>query len=206
MIITLDGQRVHAAPEPAATLQQLVNAIRAQAAGRLVVSVAVDGRELTDEQLSDALGQAVPPGAQVDFETADPRELSLEALRATRDELRRAAADAAAAAGRLNAGDVAGGMGAVGPLVQVWRAVYQAVVQCGEACRVDLTRIQFDAQSVADHLAALAERLRELRDALDARDFVRVADFLHYEFPPLCEFWQSACNALAEQLMAPAAE
>lgn len=200
MHFALDGREIQAPDDGSNTLVDLVKQARVHAGGRLVVNVAIDGRELTGDELSAALAREVGSRSRVEFRTADPRELAVEAFQAAREGLSSASDDAGAVAHRINSGDVAGALHDVGRLVNVWRALHQTVIQSGEVCGVDLTRGELESRPVAAHLEDLGARLRELRDALDARDYVLVADFIHYEFPPLCRFWMGACETLAERI------
>ena len=56
--------------------------------------------------------------------------------------------------------------------------------------------------SVREHIDALSAKLRELHDALQARDFVLVADLAHYELPILCQTWRDLYTALADSIAA----
>ena len=53
-----------------------------------------------------------------------------------------------------------------------------------------------------EHLHDLAAKLREVRDALEARDIVLLADMLRYEIPDTCQTWQGILKDMAANVAA----
>jgi hypothetical protein len=64
----------------------------------------------------------------------------------------------------------------------------------------NLLQVSIESGTVADCLADLVERLRDLRDALEARDLVLLADLMQYEIPELCKKWKGLLLSLAESV------
>jgi hypothetical protein len=142
--------------------------------------------------------------AQVDLESAERAAVVSDALRGLAAEFGDAAERLAPIADRLSGGDVTGGVKEVGEFVQLWQTCYRTLAQCCELAGEDLTAREHDGQSLRAHLQGLVAKLNELRDALDARDMVLLADLLRYELPALCRTWQELLGGVAEQVAAPA--
>jgi hypothetical protein len=206
MIVTLDGERVNRTFAPDATLQGVLDQVRPDLrAGRLFVAVAIDGRECTQPQLEELLSKPVEADSQVDLESGDRVGLAVTALRCVSDELGEAGQRQEQVAGLLHAGQVAEAIRRVGEVVQTWQTARDVVVQCGGLIERDLTAEQFQGRSVDEWLLELIERLRELRDALDARDMVILGDLMQYEMPGLCSTWHDLLNSLADDIAEAAA-
>jgi hypothetical protein len=201
MIVTLDGQCLEADFTSADTLQALIDRVRAEhLPDRLVVSIAVNGQLLLPEDLDARLSQPPAPQDQVDLESGDPRAIVADALRQAAEQLAAAGQAQQEVADQLNAGQVAEALERVGELVGVWQAGQQVVVRCCALLGEDLTAVEYGGRPIREHLGELAEKLRELRDAFEARDMVLLADLLHYEMPPLCETWHGLFTHLADTI------
>lgn len=206
MIVTVDGHRLEAPALTDSTLQALLDQIRTQQLGdRLIVSVTVDGRRYTDDELHDILSQPVAADAQLDLETADRQELVCEALRGLAREFADAGGRLGDIAERLNSDDVAGAVRDVGRFAGLWQTCHRALAQCGELLDEDLTQRAYDGRPLLSWLQELITKLRDLREALDARDMVFLADLVRYELPSLGRTWQALLDDLAEQI-SPAAQ
>lgn len=205
MIVTLDGERLSGLFPTGATLQALIDQVRqAHLGDRLVVSVAVDGQELLDEELGERLESPLDGVGQLDLASADRWQLAADSLREVAERLGEAAGDQAAVADQLHAGNVAEAVNRFGEFLQVWQSCQQAILGCSGVLGQDLTALECDGRPVREHLDALADRLRELRDTFEARDMVLLADLVQYELPDTCRVWQGILNELASGLAAQA--
>jgi hypothetical protein len=194
MIVTLDGERLKG-EFPHDSLQTLVDEVRRVRLGdRLVVSVTLDGQLLLDQELSERLSQPLEQVTQVDLASADPHELASAALREVAGQLATAADSQTAVADQLRTGAVAEAATAFGDFLQVWQTCQRAVVECSGLLGEDLTATQSGGKAVREHLDGLADRLRELRDAL------LLSDLFQYEMPETCKTWQGILNDLATNL------
>ena len=64
----------------------------------------------------------------------------------------------------------------------------------------DLAARPVEGTSLSDHFGTLAQKLRDVRDAFDARDFVLLADILEFEMPEVCLQWSGRLGAFADDL------
>jgi hypothetical protein len=201
MIVTLDGQLQRGNFAPGSTLQEVIDQTRVQLdASRLVVGVTVNGQDFQDRQLEAELPQPLTPDAQVDLETADRLTVAVGALRAMAAEMADAARLQTEIARQLNAGQIAEGVRRIGDFVRSWQTCRNVVVQCSALTGRNLLHVKFDGATVAESLLELVERLRGLRDALEARDIVLLTDLAHYEMPNLCTRWEKLMLNLADSV------
>jgi len=201
MLVTLDGRPVETPCGADSTLQALLDQVRAtQPPDRLIVSVAVNGRELGDDDLSNDLSCPVDAGAQIDLETGDRKELIDSALRRVAEEFAAAEPRHGAIAERLSSLDAAAAVREVGEIVGLWQICHRALAQCSELLGDDLVQRLHEGRPVQAWLDDVVAKLVEMGAALEARDMVSLADLLRYELAPLCPAWCALLNGLADQL------
>lgn len=201
MIVTLDGTRLDGTFAGHGSLRSLIEQVRRDFAGqRLIVSVSVNGERFVEDVLEARLAAPVAPEDRVSLESAAGHELAAEALRDIADRIAQAGEDLPAIADKLNRGDSTGALEDFGRFVLTWQTCQKTVIQCCDVLRTDLTRHSYAGATLREHLATLAAKLRETRDALDARDFVLLADQINYELPQLCADWRDLLNAVADSL------
>lgn len=203
MIVTLDGERLTGPFPPGDTLQTLIDQVRQTHLGdRLVVSVAVDGRPLLDAELSERLGGMLEQVRQVDLESADRFQLSADALREVAERLSKVGGEQAAVADQLQAGNVPAAVSRFREFLDAWQLCQQAILECSRLLGEDLTTAECEGRPIREHLNGLADRLRELRDAFEARDMVLLADLARYEMPNTYHLWQRILYELAGRFAA----
>ena len=206
MIVTLDGHRLDSDFAPGCTLMDLIDRVRSQQPEeRLIVSVSVNGNRYGENELGAGLARPLAGDEQVDLETEDRCTVAADALRAIAAEIAEAAKSHADIADRLSSGEAAEAIRQIGNFVNVWNSCTAVITQCGGLLGRDLTDAEHGGRNVRDSLAELAGRLRDLRDALEARDTVMLADLMHYEMPGLCETWQDVLTTLASVVEQPVA-
>jgi len=176
----------------------------AELVGRIIVSVAADGRAINEAELSQ-LELANTAVAELRLISADPhtliREVFQDAQHAllTLTSLQRAAADACAT------GDSQATMAQLGGVVETWKAVRDALSKGAELLSLDLDTFRYSHQG-RDHLAtaqvtALAAALDLLLSGVRAQDWSAVGDALSYDLDPLATSW-GALFAELERLVA----
>jgi len=203
MIVTLDGRRLEWKFPPECTLQAVIDQVRlTQPPDRLIVSVAIDGRDCGTDELEARLKQPVRDDEQVDLASDDRRSVAATALRFMAGQIGSSAELQAQTAARLNAGEAADAIRQIGSFVQLWQMCRQTVVECCGLLGRDLTQCVYAGQPVETFLRDLLEKLREVRDALASRDLVLLADVFHYELPELCTRWSALLEGLAADVEA----
>lgn len=199
MIVTLDGRKLDS---PAATppdLRALIDQVRSEhSQERLIVSVSLNGELIPNESIDRFLTSTLEPSDQVDLESADTRQLTADALREAAEHVAAAGRRQIEIADQINTGQIAEAMNEFTGFVEVWQIVRDTLLQSCDVLGRDLTLHEHEGMSLLLHLGQVSETLRELRNALDNRDFVLLADLIHYEVPPMCEKWGAILQGLSQ--------
>ena len=69
--------------------------------------------------------------------------------------------------------------------------------------RLDLEHVVCDGKPLAELVAEFAGQLRQIKGALESRDFVTLADILAYEMNETSARWGAAVAALRDSILAP---
>ncbi|MEP0847628.1 MAG: hypothetical protein HRF50_12530 [Phycisphaerae bacterium] len=201
MLVTLDGRRLDDRFSPAAALHELIDQVRAvHLPDRLVVGVAINGRELIDDELQARLAVPIEAGAQIDLESGDARQVAADALRDSAAQLEAAADEQVQIADTLQAGSTSDAVQQFSAVLDTWHGCRRTLTETAALLRMRLEHTNIGGRPVGEHLVELVNKLRELRDAFDARDFVLLADLLRHEMPGLCRSWAKRLRELAEYI------
>lgn len=199
MIVTLDGQKLNGTFADHASLRDLIEQVRRDHADqRLIVSVCVNGDRFVENRLDERLAEPIGAKDQIDLESTPATRLVADALREMATRIEQAADQQTRVAERLNKGDAPAAAEGISEFVLLWQTCQKTVLQSCDVLQTDLTLNACAGSTVREHLSELAGKLREIRDALDAKDFVLLADLMHYEAPQLCGTWETILNEMAE--------
>ncbi len=200
MLVTLDGQRLSDSFATDSTLGQVVDQVRSLHENCLIVSVALNGQILGEEELEPRLAERVPTDAQVDLESGQPMPLVRDALRGLAEEFAEAAGRQESIANQLAAGNAPAAVAEVGGCIGLWQTCHRVLVQCSGLLGEDLTRFTHETRTVQACFEDVVSQLIELRAALEGRDMVRLSDLVRYEMPDLCKAWRGLLDDLAQQV------
>ena len=167
--------------------------------GRIVVNVLLDGLALDGEELSRRLTESVG-GREVRLYTADPRDLSrstLEMLLAEFDEVVRHQNEVADLISRDETSEA---MTRLVDVMEKWRQSQEALRNVAGVVGIDLNDLDVEGDPAIRIIEQVIERLKTVRDTIEARDFVGLADVLSYEGPRLVERWQKLILRIIEKI------
>lgn len=159
--------------------------------GRTIVDVMVDGNHWPVERLDGDDARRAGGATEVRLASADSRDLICQAFAdasgvlAEIDQLQQTAAEL------LQADRGVEGMNRLGSALDLWASVHQAVVMGSAMAGLDL-----EPQRVA--IERLSENLRGMREALERRDTVALADALLYDLPEVITQWRSLLHEISE--------
>ncbi|MCA9242834.1 MAG: hypothetical protein KDA32_02675 [Phycisphaerales bacterium] len=195
MRVVVDGQPL-SNPPAAETLQALLDQVReGLGQGRIIVAVTVNARPLVGDALSMALAEA--PQGEITLETANAPEVVASAFRDVANQLNVAGSAQADLAARLNADGVASVAPELGAFCGIWANCQKTLNDAGALLQRDFGAFEYDGETLTTRLASLSEKLRELRDAFDHRDFMLAADLLQFEMPEQCATWSQMMGEIA---------
>lgn len=186
----------------ATTLGELLDAAKDAAPDhRVVVEIRLDGRTLAASDL-DAMHDRALDAEEVQFITADPRELAVATLTQVRAALDEAVAAQQNAADLLRSDDATQAMEQVKDVLNLWQQTQQAVLHSAQLLDVPLDDLTVDGQPVAEVINDLVANLGELREQLTNGDWLGLADTLGYPLAESVETWQRLIDELCAKIEA----
>jgi hypothetical protein len=193
MSVTVDRQPLPTEEMGLQTLGQLLAHI--QKDNRLVVHVLVDGQEPDLSKMGSV--RKIPLSQHTLFiETADPRELAVDALAevesqlAEADRLRCEASDLIARSQHQKAMEKLSGC------FSTWQHAQESVLKTAQLLRVDLAHVLVGGKPLTEMVNEFAVQLRDIKAALENRDFVLLNDILTYEAAQTTARWRTAVASL----------
>lgn len=198
MPIYLDDQPVQlSGVDLASVLDSAADHLRAS--GRIVVEVTLDGEPLVDEQLESRRHDAVGDG-ELRFYSANPRDLSRTTLEAVLGRLDAVAQRQREAADLISSDQQNEAMTALTQAIEGWQQSQQVVIQTASLTATDLSTLDIDGASAQEVIEQVITMLQVVRDTIEARDMIGLADTLAYEGPALIKQWQKLVTALIERI------
>jgi hypothetical protein len=174
----------------------------AQALGRVIVEVKLDGRAMSDDELeAGQRGVKVdPPPGKVEFVSVDPRELVATSLEQAADALEEARDVQAAAAELLASGDVNGALAPISEVVGVWEAVRAVLDQGPQLIGRPLTGLLAAEAKVGEHTLALSACLQGFKHALEGQDWSTLGDHMASEMDQQARVWSGLLRDMARRV------
>lgn len=195
MSVTVDHQPLAAEHLGLTTLGQVLAHL--QRDNRLVVHVLIDGEEPDLDHLP-TVKQSSVSGHTVFIETADPRQMAIEVLDEVESALDEADRLKTEAADLLQRNQNGPAMEKLAGCFTTWQHAQESVLKTGQLLRIDLSLIRADADagSMQELFEEFTRQLKQIRTALENRDFVTLSDLLLYETTQTSAQWRSAIVAM----------
>lgn len=197
MSVFIDQQPVDAGALGLATIGHVLGHV--QKDDRLVVQILLDGRKPNTDEMG-TLRQLPLDGHVLYVETANPRSLAVEVLEEMDEQLCSAERFRAAAADLLGQGQTSLAMQKLSACFTVWHHAQDAVMKTAQLLRLDLQQVECDGRPIGQMLRHFADQLKQVRSALEQRDFVLLGDMLLYEMTDACNQWRRATGALRQAI------
>jgi hypothetical protein len=170
-----------------------------QRENRLIVHVLIDGEE-PDLQKLPTVRQSPLRGHTVFIETADPRQMARDIIAEVDSQLDQAERLKAEAAGLLRKSQWAPAMEKLSGCFSLWQHAQEAIVGTAQLLKLDVEQVLVEGQPLAELMGQFTDQLRQIKSALESRDFVALTDLLAYETQETSSRWHAALMAL-EQLI-----
>ena len=162
---------------------------------RLVVNLLVDGQEPDLDRMGEV--KRVPlSGHTLFIETAEPRAMALEVLAEVEDQLAEADRLKGEAVDLLHRNAAVRAMERLSGCFSTWQHAQESLSKTAQLLRIDLRRVTVGGRPLADVMTDFAAQLREVRQAMESRDFVTLADVLTYEMTETSRHWHEAIDAM----------
>ncbi|MFQ6048377.1 MAG: hypothetical protein ACE5K7_03325, partial [Phycisphaerae bacterium] len=167
---------------------------------RVLVGIRCDGRDVSPAQIEEVLSQPAHRYERLEFQTGSPRRLAADALQHAAELFAETHNLAAQAVELLNQGQTTRAMELLGSCLSIWNQVSESVRKTVRLLGLDLDSMVVGQQPLPELFSALREQLGSIRDALEARDYVLLADILQYELPGLAQRWQQMISTIRQQV------
>ena len=193
MSVTVDRQPLPAAEMGLETLGQLIAHL--QKDNRLVVHVLVDGQEPDLSHMGSV--RKIPLSQHTLFvETADPTQLAIQALTEVDAQLGEADRLRTEASDLIVQNQNQKAMEKLSGCFSTWQHAQESVLKTAQLLRLDLANVRADGQPLTEMVREFADQLRQIKSALENRDFVQLNDILTYEAPQTTARWRGAVASL----------
>jgi hypothetical protein len=193
MSVTVDFAPLAAEELGLSTVGQVLTHLQKE--NRLVVRVLVDGREPDLHKLCD-LRKSVLKDHTIFIETTDPAAMAREIFQEIDAQLGEADRLKTEAADLLQKNQNVRAMEKLSGFFSTWQNARQSVVSLAQLFKVNLDEIKISGQTFAALIGELADRLRDIKFALENRDFVMLSDLLLYETSQTSSQWRGALGAM----------
>jgi hypothetical protein len=166
---------------------------------RLVVNLLLDG-EQPDLTKMDLFRATPLPGHTIFIETADPRQMALDVLDDVASHLDEAESLKTGAIEFLQANQPARALEKLGACFSIWQHGQESILKTAQLLGIDLDRIEVGDRMLTQVLEEFTFQLRQIRTALQNRDFVLLADTLMYEATETTSHWRASITALRKAI------
>ena len=196
MSVTVDHENLEVEALGLRTIGQVLSHVHRD--NRLVVNLLIDGRQPDFDRLPQ-VRQSPINGHTLFIETAEPREMALDAIAEVESQLREADRLKGEAIDLLQkSGGAVKAMEKLSGCFSTWHNAQESVVKVERLMRIDLDGVQVDGRSLSALIADFTGQLRQVRQALESRDFVTLGDVLAYEMTETTAQWRGALGAVRE--------
>jgi hypothetical protein len=185
---------------PNSTVGQLIDAAKSRLRGttQIVLGVRCGDEEVPPEQLDDVFSLACDTFDTVEVITGNAGEVVADALQVTRRALATTYALTREASERLAEGSIPQAMQSLIECSSTWSRVHQAVVQSCSLLAIDPSNTRVAGRTLAEWLREVAKMLISIRNAMESRDYVLLADILRYEMDDMLGGWEQMLDGLGE--------
>ena len=190
MSVTVDHELISIEELGLRTVGQVLSHVQRE--NRLVVNLLIDGEE-PDLDTIGVVKRSALADHTIFIETAEPRQVALDALDEVEDQLSEADRLKGDAVDLLGRGAVEKAMQKLSGCFSTWQNAQESVLKTAQLLRIDLDIMRVDDRSLSQMVGEFAAQLRQIKTSLEARDFVSLCDILTYETTETSDRW---CIAL----------
>ena len=193
MTVTVDTEVLPAAELGLSTLGEVLTHVSGR--NRLVTQVLIDGQAPNLDLVPQLRGRSLV-GHTIFIETHAPNEIAADVLDTIVRQMDAAEVTREQAIDDLHAGVPNKALQKLSGCFSAWQAAQQAIGQVAKLLKIDLERVRVEDITLADALNAFAGQLRTIRESLECRDYVTLADVLTYEIAGTVRQWRDALTQL----------
>jgi len=193
MTVTIDSQSLAYDDLGLQTVGDLLQHVQTQ--NRLVTQVMIDGRSPDLANVPHWRRQAIS-GHTIFIETTEPRRIALDVLDEIERQMDAAEQSRELAIDHLSANEPSKALQKLSGCFTTWHAAQEAISKVAQLLRVDLDLVRVEDVTLAESLTSFAGQLKSIRESVEARDYVALADTLQYEIGQTVSQWRDALTQL----------
>ncbi len=197
MSVTVDHETLEIEDLGFRTVGQVLTHV--QRPNRLVINLLIDGEE-PDLDMIGSVKRSPLAGHTIFIETAEPKQIALDALDEVEQQLSEADRLKSDAVELLQIGSVEKAMQKLSGCFSTWQNAQQSVVKTAQLLRINLDSMRVDGSTLSEMVDEFASQLRQIKVTLESRDFVALSDILTYETTQTNERWRQALDALRQRI------
>ncbi len=167
-------------------------------AERLVVSVRCDGEAVSDAELDAVLDTPSSRYGRVELQTQPTAALVRATLAQTIDLFKEASVVREEIADHLTAARHDQAMEGLRQFIGIFQQVQQSTLASARALGLDLESLESEGVRLADVIGEFRDLLVAMRDAMQAGDFVVLADTLRYDLEAASNAWLGCLTELRD--------
>lgn len=195
MSVTVDHEPLEIETMGLKTVGQVLSHLKR--GNRLVTNLLIDGRA-PDLDGIGAVRRAPLNGHTVFIETAEPREMALSVLADVEEQLDETDAFRNEAIDLLQRNQPGKAMEKLSGCFAVWQTAQESLLKVGQLLRLDLDAVRAGGQPLSEMMTRFADQLRQIKTAIEHRDFVTLGDILAYEAEETGTHWRAALAAVRD--------
>jgi hypothetical protein len=197
MSVTVDHQLFAAEEIGLRTVGQVLSHL--QRDNRLVTNLLIDGEE-PDLSLMGAVRRKLLGDHTLYIETAAPQEMALEVLAEVEQQLHEADRLKSDAIDLLHHNAIERALQKLSGCFSTWQHAQESVLKTAQLLRIDLELIKTDSRSLKEMVHEFTVQLRNIKSALEQRDYVNLCDILTYEATETNNRWRMALDAMRDAI------
>ncbi len=200
MEVYLDDHKTEISTPTDAAVKDLLAELkdRAGASGRMIVGIQCDGLDVTGDAFAETLAAPVNAFARIEMQTAEPHHLVTEALALAEQLLEASTEQASGVVDLIALGKADEALPKLGECCNAWLQVNQGVCNAVSMLHLDPGAVTVGEKTLPELMAVPADQLKQLKDVIEAGDFVLLSDILTYEFPEAIESWRQMIAAVRD--------
>ena len=193
MSVTVDHQPLAAETLGLKTVGQVLSHLKKDR-NRLIVHVLIDGKEPDLRRIRAV--KKFPLGAHTVFiETADPKQMARQVLDEVEAQLTEADRLKTETRRLLTSNQYAPAMEKLGGCFKTWQAAQDSLLKTAQLLRVDPESIKVHGRALTELLADFTQHVRQIRTALEGRDFAMLGDLLADKMSRVVQQWRDAIRS-----------
>jgi hypothetical protein len=165
-------------------------------ADHIIVSLRCDGLQVQADEMESKLKRPVGDFRRVEVLTGTQPQLVCEAMTQAQEALEGTEAELGGIADQLIEGRIIESVQRLADSLTIWQQIHDAVSKSIQMLDLDPQMITVGDQSLVVALRGPKDMLLQVKEALEAKDYVMLADVLQYEIEPAVNTWRAILSEI----------